>query len=254
MAERRRREREFGVPIAGEILDPSQWTQTALKWLPTEGRLHWPTLFGRSSPVVVDLGCGNGRFLIGSAVWRPTHDHLGIDILPVVIRYATRRANQRGLRNVRFAVVDARRLLDQLVEPGSVQEIHCYHPQPYDDPAQVERRLLTPDFLVLVHQALAPGGQFFIQTDHPGYWSYLRRVVPEFFDFQERDKPWPDAPKGRTRREIIALRRGLDVFRGQGTARAGLSLEEARQRASHLPPPVFGVDRRLRELDELERA
>ena len=36
---RRQIEREFGVPIAGEILDPSQWTQTALKKLPAEGRL-----------------------------------------------------------------------------------------------------------------------------------------------------------------------------------------------------------------------
>ena len=31
---RRQIEREFGVPVAGEILDPSQWTQTALKKLP----------------------------------------------------------------------------------------------------------------------------------------------------------------------------------------------------------------------------
>src|SRR5205823_6302470 len=104
MPEKKRRqiEREFGVPIAGEILDPSQWTQTALKKLPAAGRLHWPTLFGRDAPVVLDLGCGNGRYLIGSAVWRPDHDHLGVDILPVVIRYATRRGNQRGLANLRF--------------------------------------------------------------------------------------------------------------------------------------------------------
>ncbi len=37
---RRQIEREFGVPIAGEILDPSRWTQTALKKLPAEGRLN----------------------------------------------------------------------------------------------------------------------------------------------------------------------------------------------------------------------
>src|SRR5262249_43093421 len=116
---RRRIEREFGVPIAGEILDPSQWTRTALKNLP-EGRLRWETLFGRRAPVVLDLGCGNGRFLIGSAVWRPDHDHLGIDILPVVIRYATRRANQRGLPNIRFAVCGGREFLERHVEPGSV--------------------------------------------------------------------------------------------------------------------------------------
>src|SRR3954454_9054515 len=99
-------EREFGVPFAGEILDPARWTQTALKKLPAEGPLDLPALFGRAAPLVVDLGCGNGRFLLGSAVWRPKLDHLGFDVLPVVIRYATRRANQRGLTNLRFAVAD----------------------------------------------------------------------------------------------------------------------------------------------------
>src|SRR5260370_21250489 len=144
MKERRHIEREFGVPIAGETLEPAHWTQTALKKLPAAGRLNWEALFGRRGPVVLDLGCGNGRSLIGSAVWRPDHDHLGIDLLPVVIRYATRRANQRGLKNLRFAVCDARSFLQRFVEPGTVAEIHCYHPQPFYDPAQVHRRLVMP--------------------------------------------------------------------------------------------------------------
>src|SRR6516162_1222067 len=95
---KRRIEREFGVPIAGEILDPARWTQTALKKLPA-GPLDLPALFGRQTPLVVDLGCGNGRYLIGSAVWRPDHDHLGVDILPLVLRYATRRQSARFVQH-----------------------------------------------------------------------------------------------------------------------------------------------------------
>jgi tRNA (guanine-N7-)-methyltransferase len=249
---RRRIEREFGVPFAGEILAPSQWTHTALKKLPTEGRLDLPALFGRSAPLIVDLGCGNGRFLIGSAVWRLDHDHLGIDVLPVVIRYATRRANQRGLHNIRLAVCDAMRLLERYLPHHCAAEIHCYHPQPYYDPSQVHLRLVTPNFLALVHRSLVPSGHFFIQTDNPGYWRYIRDIVPMFFDFHERIGRWPDAPKGRTRREIIALRRDLPIFRGQGAARQGLSETEALRLAEELPPPVFDADRRLRELDERE--
>ncbi|HEV3202921.1 MAG TPA: methyltransferase domain-containing protein, partial [Gemmataceae bacterium] len=173
----RRIEREFGVPIAGEILDRQQWTQTALKKLPLEGYLNWEKVFGRSGPVVLDLGCGNGRYLIGSAVWRPERLHLGIDILPVVIRYATRRANQRGLTNIRFAVAGGKEILERWVEPGTVGEIHCYHPQPYYDPAQVLRRLITPEFLTLVHRSLIPEGVLFLQTDNPGYWHYIRQIV-----------------------------------------------------------------------------
>ena len=250
---RRHIEREFGVPFAGEILEPAWWTQTALKKLPAEGPLDLEALFGRQAPLVVDLGCGNGRFLLGSAVWRPDHDHLGIDVLPVVIRYATRRGNQRGLRNLRFAVCDAETFLARHFPPGRAAEVHCYHPQPYYDPAQAHRRLITPAFLALVHRTLVPGGLFFIQTDNPGYWRYIRAVVPVFFDFEERDRPWPDAPKGRTRREIIALRRGLPVFRGSGPARRDLSEADALRLAEALPPPRFDADRRLRELDEVER-
>ncbi len=80
----------------------------------------------------------------------------------------------------------------------------------------------------------------------------MKEVIPVFFEFQERPGTWPDAPKGRTRREIIALRRGLPVFRGTGIARSSLSPEEALRLAHTLPPPTFSADRRLRELDEME--
>jgi tRNA (guanine-N7-)-methyltransferase len=248
----RRVEREFGVPFAGEILDPERWTQTALKKMPAEGRLKWAEVFGRAAPVVLDLGCGNGRFVIASAVTRPDHDHLGIDTLPVVIRYARKRANQRGLTNVRFAVGGANELLDRWVEPRSVREIHCYHPQPHYDPAEEHRRLITPAFLALVHRSLELGGLFVIQTDNPGYWNYIRQVVPMFFEFHERIGRWPDAPRGRTRREIIALRKGLPVLRGHGTARVDISEETSVRLAGELPPPTFDADRRLRQLDEEE--
>lgn len=253
MTARRQIEREFGVPIAGEILDPSLWTKTALKRLPAEGPLDVPALFGRQAPLVIDLGCGNGHYLLSSAVWRPEHDHIGIDILPVVIRYATRRGNQRGLSNIRFAVCDTERFLDHYIVPQSVTELHCYHPQPYYDPSQVQRRQITPRFLLQARRALVPGGKLFLQTDNPGYWKYMMQVVPVFFDFQEQTGPWPDGPKGRTRREIIALKRGLPVRRGWGVVKPDLGEAQALELAESLPPPVFDADRRLRALDDLER-
>jgi tRNA (guanine-N7-)-methyltransferase len=243
-------EREFGVAFPGRNVEQSQWTQTALKAMP-EDLLDWKELFGRESPVVLDVGCGNGRYLIGSALTRADHDHLGTDILPVVIRYARKRGNQRGLTNLRFAVGGAHELLERWVEPGSVSEIHSYHPQPFYDPALVHRRLIVPAFLALVHNALTPGGLFVIQTDNPGYWKYIRSVVPMFFDFHERIGPWPDAPRGRTRREIIAIRKRLPIFRGSGVAKRDLTEADALRLAESLPPPVFDADRRLRELDRI---
>jgi tRNA (guanine-N7-)-methyltransferase len=248
---RRAIEREFGVPIAGEILSQEYWTKTSIKIL-RDPPLQWAKIFDRIAPVVLDLGCGNGHFLIGSAVWRRDHDHLGIDVLPVVIRYATRRGNQRGLTNIRFSVAEARQFLERWVPSNSVSEIHCYHPQPYDNPSLAHRRLITPQFLALVHKALIPGGKFFIQSDHSGYWRYIRAIVPLFFEFQEQAGAWPDAPKGRTRREIIALRRGLSVYRAQAMARVNLSWDKCNQLAERLPQPIFDADPRLADLDKVE--
>jgi tRNA (guanine-N7-)-methyltransferase len=244
-------EREFGVPFPGRVVDPARWTQTALKAMPESGPLDWPTLFGRLAPVVLDLGCGNGRFLIGRALLQPEWDHLGIDILPVVIRYARKRGNQRGLTNLRFAVLGGYELLANYVPPQSVQEIHVYHPQPYYDPALIHKRLITPDFLRLVHRALKPGGQFILQTDHPSYWDYMKQVVPCFFEFHERIGRWPDAPKGRTRREILALKKRLPVFRGHGIPKPDLDEAAMLNLAESLPVPTFNADRKLRDLDRL---
>jgi tRNA (guanine-N7-)-methyltransferase len=245
-------ESDFGVPFAGSIRPREEWTQTALKSYPEGRPIDWVELFSRSAPIVLDLGCGNGRYSLASAIARPECDHLGVDTLPVVIRYARRRGNQRGLKNLKYAVGGGRELLERHVSPGTVSEIHCYHPQPYYDAALVHRRLITPAFLALVHRALVPGGLFVIQTDNPGYWRYIRQVVPVFFDFQEQRGPWPEAPRGRTRREIIARSKKLPIFRGTGTAKLGLSADEAVTLAESLPPPRFDADRRLRRLDDIE--
>ena len=250
---RRQIEREFGVPVPGEIQPMALWTNTAIKTLPPPGPLDFRAIFGREAPVMLDIGCGNARSTLASAVWRPQVDHLSTDVLPVVIRYATRRANQRGLTNVRFAVIGGRELLADYIAPQSVAEIHVYHPQPFYDPKQIHRRLITPEFVALVHRSLAPGGLFVLQTDSPAYWKYMQQIVPLFFEFAEHPGKWPDAPKGRTRREIIALREKLPVFRGTGQPRSDITPDEAMKLAESLPVPCFDADRRLMALDKLER-
>lgn len=232
-------ETEFGVPIPGQILPASEWARTAIKHLPPSGPLDWEATFGRKAPVVLELGCGNGRYTLLSAIARPECDHVGVDLLPVVIRYATRRANQRGLHHVRFVVKDGQTFLSEYVAEGSVAEVHLYHPQPYHDPRRAHLRLVAPRFLADLHRGLAPQGLFVIQTDNPDYWDYIKQVLPVFFEFQEHPAPWPDAPDGRSRREILARSRGLRIFRGTAIRREGLSREEALNAASSLPLPTF---------------
>jgi tRNA (guanine-N7-)-methyltransferase len=235
-------EHDFGVPIPGRVLPQDQWASTALKKLPPPEPLDFAQLFGRNAPVVLDLGCGNGRFVLTSALRRPELDHLAVDVLPLVIRYATRRANQRGLRNVRIAVIGAYELLDNYIAPGSIAEIHLYHPQPYRDDEKWDQRLVTPQFLGLVHRSLMPDGLFVVQTDNRAYWQYVRRTAPELFEFEELKGLWPDAPAGRTRREIYARKHGLRIYKGQGRPRS-LSANAVEQIVAAQPAPNFDARR-----------
>ncbi|QEH36416.1 tRNA (guanine-N(7)-)-methyltransferase [Aquisphaera giovannonii] len=245
-------ETELGLPIPGRILEEAEWARTAVKRLPEPGPLDWAAIFGRQAPLVLDLGCGNGRFTLGSALARPELNHFAIDVLPVVIRYATRRANQRGLHNVRFAVKDAQTFLRSYVGDAAAAEMHLYHPQPFHDPREAHRRVVTPAFVGDVHRGLAPGGLFVVQTDNPDYWHYMTKILPYFFVFEEHEGVWPDAPAGRSRREIVARQRGLHIFRGVGTRRDDLDHAEALELAASLPEPRFRTRGPWIELDRWE--
>lgn len=234
-------ESEFGVPFAGKILPAEQWAKTALKRLPETGVLDFAELFGRDAPRVLDIGCGNGRFLLSSAVRRPEMDHIGIDPLPMVIRYATRRANVRGLSNCRLAVCDGARFLSQYCAAASLTEIHVYHPQPFPDSAEQHMRLFQHEFLWQIHQALMPGGKLFVQTDNAAYWDYLQAVLPAVTHWHEQEGAWPEDPQGRSRREIVAIHKGLSIYRGWGTRVTEMTRAEFEERCSRLPKPNFNA-------------
>jgi tRNA (guanine-N7-)-methyltransferase len=103
--------------------------------------------------------------------------------------------------------------------------------------------------LLRVHAALEPGGHFVVQTDNAPYWRYLQGIVGYLFDFHEQPGPWPDAPQGRTRREIVATQRGLPIFRGWGEAKATVDTAAI----AKLPLPRFHAGPRRKDVDARER-
>lgn len=202
----------------------------------------WRTAFGREAPHVVDLGCGNGRWLVASALARPHVDHLGIDLVPPAVRLGSLRAGQRGLTNCKLAWGDATEFALERSARASLDEVHLYHPQPYADRSKAARRQLTPEVLLALHRALKAGGLFVFQTDNPAYAAYAREVVPALFEWREIEGAWPDAPEGRTLREIVARSQGLPIVRAEARRRE-LADEEAERFAARLPPPSFEATR-----------
>jgi tRNA (guanine-N7-)-methyltransferase len=96
--------------------------------------------------------------------------------------------------------------------------------------------------LLAIHRALRPGGLLVFQTDNPAFARYARDVVPALFAWEERRGPWPDAPDGRTTREMLARSKGLAIVRAEAR-RLDLSDDEAARRAAALPEPRFDANR-----------
>lgn len=174
----------------------------------------WALVFGRTAPRVVDLGCGEGDYLLASASSRPERDHVGLDLLRPVVERAILEAERRRLPNVRFLAGDA---VAWLREAEGLDEIHVYHPQPYVDPAEVGLGMLAPAFFESAWRALKPEGLLTLQTDERRCGAYLREAVRKHFDARELDGPWPEGP--RTRREETARRKRLKILRILATRR-----------------------------------
>jgi tRNA (guanine-N7-)-methyltransferase len=225
----------YGVPFPGRKLPREQWTRTRVALGPPCA-FDWPRAFDRDGPRLLDLGCGNGRFLIASALARPEVLHLGIELVPQAVKFASLRAGQRGLTNAKVAWGDATEFLLERCAAKSVDEIHLYHPRPPEAGRRAGRRQLGPEVLLGIWRALRPDGLFVFQTDSAAVAAYARRAAPALFAWRERTAPWPDAPRGRTLREIVALARGLKVTRAEAR-RLDLAPEEAEARAAALPEP-----------------
>jgi len=173
----------------------------------------WERVFGRVAPHVIDVGCGTGRFIIEAAAADPGRDYLGIESVAPLVEQASRDALRRKLPNARFVAADAAAWLSTEAAPGSIDEIHVYHPQPYYDPGQVPVELLSRDFFDRAWTLLRPDGVLVLQTDNRRYGKHLLEVVADGFAPEIQDGPWPEAPLGRTQREIVARRKGLPILR-----------------------------------------
>jgi tRNA (guanine-N7-)-methyltransferase len=136
-------------------------------------------IFGNDNPVEIEIGCGKGKFLLARAQEHPEINFLGVDMVWKWMKYGVERSGKRGLTNVRFVKADARELIRHVVADGSVSIFHVYFPDPWPKKRHRKRRLITGDFLRLLHAKLADGGLIELATDYEDYFTHMRRAVAQ---------------------------------------------------------------------------
>ena len=132
------------------------------------------TVFGRTAELEVDLGCGDGAFLVARAKAFPERNFLGIERMAGRVRAACNRAFRLGLENVRTLRVEASYALTYLLPSASVSVVHLLFPDPWPKRRHARRRLVTSAFCAAVQVVLRDEGLLNIATDEPSYFTGIR--------------------------------------------------------------------------------
>lgn len=179
--------------------------------------LDWPTdwmaLFGAARPLIVEIGFGQGAFLLHLAQTNPDANVIGLEIANRSLLKTEDRIERAGLTNVRAIHAMAETALHHLFVPASISQIHINFPDPWFKKEHVRRRLMQRDTLDAMVSRLVPGGEIFLATDIREYAEMvddLLHATPQLEN--QLETPWVTSLPGRveTKYEAIARREGRE--------------------------------------------
>lgn len=166
--------------------------------------------FGRSAPLIIEIGSGIGEATAALAAQRPEHNILALEVWMPGVAHTLGLLDQAGADNVRLLGIDAIWSLENLVEPGSLSELWTFFPDPWPKKKHHKRRLVTPEFARLVVSRLQPGASWRLATDWADYADQMIAVLDgEPGLAGGRVERWVDRPVTKFERKGVAVERDI---------------------------------------------
>jgi tRNA (guanine-N7-)-methyltransferase len=177
-------------------------------------RLDAAAAFGRSAPLIVEIGFGMGDATAQIAAARPGDDFLGIEVHTPGVGALLQRIEEQGLANVRIVQHDAVEVLREMIAPGSLAGVHVYFPDPWHKKKHHKRRLIQAAFVQLLVSRLAPGGYLHCATDWEPYAQQMLEVLGAEPALANSDQGYASRPGWRplTKFENRGLQLGHGVW------------------------------------------
>ena len=141
-------------------------------------------IFPKPQPLEVELGSGDGSFLVNYATQHPENNFIGVERLLGRIRKMTRRARRKHLENLRGVRIESSYFLQYLLPRHSAAALHIYFPDPWPKRKHRRHRLINERFPAVASQALVPGGRIYLRTDDQDYFSQMLEVFAAAPDFE----------------------------------------------------------------------
>jgi tRNA (guanine-N7-)-methyltransferase len=135
----------------------------------TRAPVDFPAVFGRTAPLVLEIGSGMGETTAAIAGAHPAIDFIAIEVHAPGVGSLLKRIDEGALSNLRIIRHDAVEALATMIAPRLLGGIHVYFPDPWPKKRHHKRRLLSAAFVHELALRLAPGGYLHIATDWEHY-------------------------------------------------------------------------------------
>ena len=172
------------------------------------------TSFGRSAPLVLEIGFGNGEALAWASEHDPARNFIGIEVHGPGVGRLMNTLAARDAANVRLYKHDAVEVLEHEIAPASLAEVRIWFPDPWHKKRHNKRRIIRPEFAELLASRMAPGGLLHLATDWQAYAEHMLEVMEAAPGWTNAVGPQQYAEKPDWRIETHFERRGLKLGHG----------------------------------------
>jgi tRNA (guanine-N7-)-methyltransferase len=146
--------------------------------------LDWSSTFADPSlPLILDVGCGYGRFLLAFVSNMPGYNALGLEIRGPVVDRANRWAETLEVQSkCRFVLANATVSVEHMLRtfPGPLSLVTIQFPDPHFKKRHHKRRVVQPQLVSAIKALVPQGGRVFLQSD-------VLEVVEDMRDHFEKE-------------------------------------------------------------------
>lgn len=177
-------------------------------------KLDLAATFGRTAPVVLEIGFGMGGATAEIAATLPDHDFIGCEVHEPGVGALLKLIDEKQLPNIRIVQHDAVEVLRDMVGEGVLAGVHIFFPDPWHKKRHNKRRLIQPAFVAQLVKHIAPGGYLHCATDWQPYAEQMLEVLSAEPALLNTAAGYADKPAYRplTKFEARGLRLGHGVW------------------------------------------
>ncbi|MGM1017774.1 MAG: tRNA (guanosine(46)-N7)-methyltransferase TrmB [Actinomycetota bacterium] len=163
-----------------------------------DARLDAAGAFGRTAPLIIEVGSGQGHAIVSAASSRPEEDFLAVEVFRAGLARTMLDADRIGARNLRLIEANAPEVLSSYVPAGTASEVWIFFPDPWHKNRHTKRRLVKEGFGAAAAHALRDGGVLRLATDWEDYAVQMRQVLDADPHFQRAfEGDWAERFEGR---------------------------------------------------------